>query len=65
MENTPESIGPYRVARVLGSGGMGAVYLGERELDDFRQRSAIKLLLPGFGSRFFLERFRQERRILA
>src|SRR5690348_691912 len=36
-------IGPYRVIRELGRGGMGTVYLAERADDAFTQRVAIKL----------------------
>jgi serine/threonine protein kinase len=36
------TIGPYRVIRELGRGGMGVVYLAER--DDLRSRVAIKVL---------------------
>ncbi len=41
----PESIGPFRIVRVLGYGAMGVVYLGER-IEMFSQRVAIKLLRP-------------------
>src|SRR5262245_47261605 len=40
-------IGPYRVIRELGHGGMGAVYLAERADDQFRQRVALKLIRRG------------------
>src|SRR5580658_4281295 len=38
--------GPYRLVRLLGRGGMGAVYLGERTDGEIRQTVAIKLLNP-------------------
>ena len=57
-------IGPYRIVRELASGGMGSVYLAERD-GEFRQRVAIKIVRGGFPNRFLLERFREERRILA
>ncbi|MEL7187042.1 MAG: serine/threonine-protein kinase, partial [Pseudomonadota bacterium] len=38
-----ERIGSYRVLRLLGSGGMGMVYLAERADDQFEQHVAIKL----------------------
>lgn len=37
-------LGPWRVERLLGSGGMGRVYLGERSDGAFQMRVAIKVL---------------------
>lgn len=58
-------IGPYRLTRLLGSGGMGAVFLAERIHGDFEQEVALKLIRPGDFSPSTIERFRQERQILA
>ena len=55
-------IGPYRIVRQLGGGGMGTIFLAARE-DEFAQRVAIKLVRGGGQS--FVQRFRQERQILA
>ncbi len=55
-------IGPYRIERQLGGGGMGTIFLATRE-DEFAQRVAIKLVRGGGQS--FVQRFRQERQILA
>lgn len=41
----PPSIGPFRIARLLGVGGTGVVYLGER-MEQFSQQVAIKILHP-------------------
>ena len=41
----PETIGPFRLVRVLGEGAMGRVYLGER-MEMFTQQVAIKVLRP-------------------
>src|SRR5689334_4860060 len=37
-------VGPYRLVRELGSGGMGAVWLGERADGQFEQQVAVKLI---------------------
>lgn len=60
-----EMVGPYRVREHIGSGGMGSVYLAEREDDVFHRCVAIKLIHSGFGRGEVLERFRRERRLLA
>src|SRR6478672_10184602 len=36
--------GPYRRVRVLGTGGMGTVYLAERTDGEIRQQVAVKIL---------------------
>ncbi len=61
----PRTIGPYTVVRELGRGGMGTVYLAEREGDGFTQRVAIKVLRRGMDTEDVLRRFVTERRILA
>jgi len=58
-------IGPYRVVRQLGHGGMGTVFLAVREDAEFEQRVAIKLVRRGAGGESLRQRFRQERQILA
>ncbi|MEP0547108.1 MAG: serine/threonine-protein kinase [Rhodothermales bacterium] len=58
-------VGPYRVVRTLGQGGMGTVYLAERADGQFEQRVALKLIRPGMGRHEILRRFLQERQILA
>ncbi|MEL7454415.1 MAG: serine/threonine-protein kinase, partial [Pseudomonadota bacterium] len=64
-DSHPERIGAYRILRLLGKGGMGAVYLGERDSDDFDHVAAIKLIKPGLLSERLVARFRRERQILA
>ena len=58
-------LGPYRLVRELGRGGMGAVYLAERDDREFDQRVAIKLLHPGLETPEVVARFHTERQILA
>ncbi|HJT90083.1 MAG TPA: serine/threonine-protein kinase [Bryobacteraceae bacterium] len=63
----PERVacGPYRLVRLLGSGGMGAVYLGERADGEIEQRVAIKLLRADSDRAAWRERFLRERQLLA
>jgi serine/threonine protein kinase len=58
-------IGAYQVTGVLGQGGMGAVYRARRADGQFEQDVAIKLVRHGFRTPAALDRFRQERQILA
>ncbi|HMV87469.1 MAG TPA: protein kinase [Blastocatellia bacterium] len=58
-------IGPYRLTRLIGRGGMGAVYEAVRDDDQFQQRVALKLIKRGMDSDFVRERFLRERQILA
>ncbi len=60
-----DRVGPYRLVRLLGSGGMGSVYLAEREDADFEQRVAIKVARAEPGSTLLEEKFIDERKILA
>src|SRR4051794_17096275 len=57
--------GPYRLIRLLGSGGMGAVYLAERTDGEIQQTVAIKLLGLAQYDSVWRDRFLKERRILA
>jgi serine/threonine protein kinase/tetratricopeptide (TPR) repeat protein len=57
--------GPYRLVRLLGSGGMGAVYLAERIDGAVEQTVAVKLLRRDEQRPLRQERFLQERQFLA
>jgi eukaryotic-like serine/threonine-protein kinase len=58
-------IGPWRIVRQLGQGGMGLVYLAERVDGAFTQQVALKLIRRGLDSDRILQRFEGERQILA
>lgn len=61
----PDRIGAYRITGLIGQGGMGAVYRGERASGDFDHVAAIKLIRPGVLSDELVDRFRRERQTLA
>ena len=61
--DVPERIGPYRIVRELGRGGMGVVYLAERDRPS--RRVALKVIRPDITSRHTLRRFEQEANALA
>ncbi|MEA3196228.1 MAG: eukaryotic-like serine/threonine-protein kinase, partial [Gammaproteobacteria bacterium] len=58
-------IGPYRVASILGHGGMSTVYLGERDDSQYRQTVAIKVLQHATLHPRLRSRLHSERHILA
>ena len=58
-------VGPYRLIRELGRGGMGTVFLAERDDQQYKSTVAIKLVRPGMDTDFVLARFRRERQTLA
>jgi eukaryotic-like serine/threonine-protein kinase len=62
--NIGHRVGDYEILRLIGEGGMGAVYLAER-VGEFQRRAAVKLLRTGMDSRGIVRRFRNERQILA
>lgn len=58
-------LGPYRLLRELGRGGMGTVWLAERADDAYQAQVAIKMVRGGLFDPDLLARFRSERQILA
>ena len=61
----PERVGPYRLVSLLGEGGMGSVWCGERDDGLFEQTVAIKLVRPGPYAASLAAQFDSERRLLA
>ena len=61
----PTRVGPYRLVRELGRGGMGTVFLAERDDEQYQAQVAVKLVRPGMDTAFILDRFRRERQTLA
>ena len=58
-------IGPYRIVGEAGHGGMGTVYLAERD-EPYHQRVALKVVRGGFAlDDHLVRRFVEERQILA
>ena len=60
----PETLGPYRLLRVLGEGGMGTVFLAA-QTHPVRRQVAIKLVRPGHHAAALRARFERERQALA
>lgn len=64
-EPMPKQIGPYAIQNLLGSGGMGAVYLASRADKTYNKLVAIKVIHKGIESDRIIQRFRRERQIVA
>ena len=58
-------VGPYRLLKEIGRGGMGTVWLAERSDGVLKRQVALKLPHPGLATRAFAERLARERDILA
>jgi serine/threonine protein kinase len=58
-------LGPYEILREIGRGGMGTVYLARRDDGVFQQQVAIKVVTPESAAGEIIQRFEQEREILA
>ncbi|QWP74828.1 serine/threonine protein kinase [Lysobacter sp. K5869] len=59
------ALGPWRIERILGRGGMGTVYEAHRDDGEFQQRVAIKCIRSGLESPELAAAFREERNLLA
>src|SRR5207237_1028828 len=58
VDTPPARIGGYRVVRLLGRGGMGAVY--EARQDNPRRPVALKMIRPGLAAPELVKRFARE-----
>ncbi|HET8899012.1 MAG TPA: tetratricopeptide repeat protein [Rhodanobacteraceae bacterium] len=58
-------VGPYRLVRRIGEGGMGTVWLAQRVEGGFEQRVALKRVRHELDTHDWRRRFSAERRILA
>ena len=61
-ELPPDTVGPYRILRKLGEGGMGSVF--EAQQENPRRTVALKMIRPGLVSGSLLARFRHEAQVL-
>ena len=57
--------GRYTVLREIGRGGMGAVFLAERNDGEYEQKAALKIIRQSFVNEEIERHFRRERQILA
>ena len=60
-----QTFGHYKILEKIGAGGMGAIYLAERDDDAFHKKVAVKIIKRGMDTDAILRRFRNERQILA
>jgi WD40 repeat protein/serine/threonine protein kinase len=58
-------VGKYRLLKLIGSGGMGKVFLASRTDKEFRKTVAVKLVNPIWNDEARAQTFRRERQILA
>lgn len=58
-------VGAYRIESLLGSGGMGSVYLATRDVGGRPQHVALKIVPPALRHERVMEQLRRERAILA
>lgn len=68
MSDLPPSSGKvynYKILKKIGRGGMGSVYLAERDDDAYKRLVAVKILRRGLKNKEIIAGFRAERQILA
>ncbi|MBL9134312.1 MAG: protein kinase [Verrucomicrobiales bacterium] len=64
IEQVGDVIGPYRLARVIGEGGCGVVYLAD-QAKPVRRQVALKVIKAGMDTKSVIARFEAERQALA
>ncbi len=62
---TEKHFGNYKIIKEIGVGGMGAVFLAERDDGEFSQKVAVKIIRQTVADSELVNRFRRERQILA
>lgn len=62
-DSVPEFIGPYKIEKEIGRGGMGLVYLATHP--EINRKVAVKVIKRGMDSDEIVRRFRLERHLLA
>ncbi|MFV1986793.1 MAG: protein kinase [Gemmatimonadota bacterium] len=64
-DRSGERVGPYRLLRQVGRGGMATVYLAERADGQWEQQVAVKVIRRGLDTDDVIRRFLAERQILS
>ncbi len=64
-EVVPEVVGSYRILSEIGSGGMGRVFLAERDDKFFKRKVALKIIRHAVAGEQTTQRFRSEQQIQA
>jgi len=64
-QRTEKHFGNYKIIREIGAGGMGAVFLAERDDGEFTQKVALKIVRQTVAEKEIINRFKRERQILA
>lgn len=65
VEYEGRQVGPYTLGKMIGSGGMGLVFIATRTDRQFRREVALKLIREGRLTEEIKRRFEGERQILA
>ncbi len=60
-----KQFGHYKILSEIGTGGMGAVFLAQRDDGEFEQRVAIKIIRQAIAESELINQFKRERQILA